>query len=68
MQFIESVRTDPEPESKSQKCSCQSRRIDPGRQGGSNCNIREVPNRVRHVEERHEIAQPTAAACIERGS
>ena len=66
MQFVEGMRTDPEPKGKRQKGSRQPDSIDLGSQGGANRNVGQVPHRVRQMEKSHEVAHPTACSCIER--
>lgn len=68
MELVEGVRPDSKTEEDGKKRSRKSDGVDVDRHGSADCNVREVPHRVRKVKERDQVTSPAAGCRIESTS
>src|SRR6266576_2601295 len=68
VQLVESVRRDAHAEEEREQTEAEHRVLEVRSQRGADCNVREVPQGVRRVKQRHVVAPPARRECIEGGT
>ena len=66
-QLVQGMRSDAHRKRERERRPAEQRPVHSRRECGAHCDVREVPQRVRRVEERDVVAPATRAECIERG-
>ena len=66
VELVEAMRGDADGERERDQRPGQARAVDVRREAGAECHVREVPRRVREVQDRDAVAQAAGPERVER--